>query len=351
MLKAGYKEEGKISRPKVGTPQGGVLSPLLANIFLHELDRWWETNYHLERHKRGDRRKRGLANFILIRYADDFIVLSNGRKDAIEKIKNEIAEFLKEMGLELSMEKTKVTHAFDGFEFLGFHVRKFKEKKAVLIMPTKTNIQKLKDKINRHLDRRQHEESVVNIIKALNPILRGWGNYYKFVNSKEKLHDIEYYLSHKFQKWYRGKYQMGRRKGTMEALEWMDRENPLHLFNISVEIKVKRYRPEKGKLSENPYIRGNLNRKIDSLLVEREWFGQSERNGDLRLECFKRDRGICQLCMGCKTNIEAHHIIPLKENGEDILENLITLCEPCHKRVTYEIGWQEFKRLVESRVQ
>jgi len=349
-LKAGYQEDnGQICKPNVGTPQGGIISPLLANIYLYEMDKWWEQNYHLSKNKRTTRRKRGLGNFYLIRYADDFIILSNGKKEEVYRFKEELSNFLKTMKLELSEEKTKVTHARDGFDFLGFHIRQFKGVKTVLIKPTRTNIQKIKDKIGRILDRRNHEHAVTDVIQALNPILRGWANYYRFVNSKETLSAIQLYTHIKFLKWYRGKYQMNLRKGTIKALEWVDRDKNPHIYNMSNETTVKRYIP-RFKISENPYIIGRLAKEYGNPFIESKWFGQASRDGDLRLECFKRDKGVCQLCMGCKTNIEAHHIIPLNENGEDTLENLITLCEPCHKRVTNEIGWKEFKRLVESRV-
>jgi len=192
-LKAGYQEEGRIYKPDVGTPQGGIISPLLANIFLHELDRWWEENYHLTGKKRLTRRKKGLANFYLIRYADDFIMLSNGSKEETCKMKDKISEFLRGINLELSTEKTKVTHANDGFDFLGFHVRKFKDVKAVLIRPTRANIQKMKDKISEILKRRNQDHAVIDVIKSLNPRLKGWANYYTFVNSKEIFKEIQLY--------------------------------------------------------------------------------------------------------------------------------------------------------------
>lgn len=347
-LKAGYQEEdGKIYKPDVGTPQGGIISPLLANIFLHEFDKWWEENYYLDHYRRSIRRKKGQANFYLIRYADDFIILSNGTKEATNEMKEKVAKLLEEMKLELSVEKTKVTHANDGFDFLGFHIRKFKGVKAVLIRPTEASIQKLKEKINRILDRRNHENAVIGVIQAINPIVRGWANYYRFVNSKETLHEINFYLTNKFIKWYRGKHKMNLKEGTLEALKWIYQNNPC-IYNMAVETPIKRYIPKSKP--ENPYIEGRIDRRTENPFSNSEWFGQSNRNGDLRYECLKRDNGVCQLCMGCKTNIEAHHTIPLEEGGKDELNNLITLCEPCHKRVTYEIGWKEFKRLVESRV-
>jgi len=348
-LKAGYQEDnGQICKPNVGTPQGGIISPLLANIYLHEMDKWWIEKHYYTQYVRRTRRERGLANFYLIRYADDFIFISNGKKEEVIKFKKELLQFLNEMKLELSEEKTKITHAQDGFDFLGFHIRQFKGVKAVLIKPTKSNIQRIKDKVERILNRRKHEHAVINIIKTLNPVLRGWGNYYRYVNSKDTLHEIQLYTTQKFLKWYRGKYKMGIEQGTRKALEWIDKEKNLHIYQIGDETPIKRYIP-RYKISENPYITGILNIE-ENPFSEGKWFGQSNRDGDLRVECFKRDKGVCQLCMGCKTNIEAHHIIPINENGEDTLENLITLCEPCHKKVTNEIGWKEFKRLVESRV-
>ena len=123
--------------------------------------------------------------------------------------------------------------------------------------------------------------------------------------------------------------------------------HPSSIYNMAVETTIRKYRI-KGKL-ENPYIETKTEREIENPFSDFKWFGQSDRDGDSKYECFKRDNGICQLCMGCKTNIEAHHITPLAEGGKDELRNLITLCEPCHKKVS-ETGWKEFKRLVESRV-
>ena len=84
----------------------------------------------------------------------------------------------------------------------------------------------------------------------------------------------------------------------------------------------------------------------DNPFMAKEWYGNAPRNADIQYECFKRDDGICQVCFRPKTNIEAHHIIPLSENGADNLDNLTTLCEDCHRKY----GWQEIRRLVESRV-
>ncbi len=220
LLKAGYEEDGVMHKTGIGTPQGGIISPLLANIYLHELDIWWRDNYYCTARHRFTRRKKGLANFMLVRYADDFIILSNGTKEATTEMKVEVANYLaNELRLELSQEKTKVTHVDDGFDFLGFHVRRFRKGKGVMIKPTKGNIQRMRDKISGILSRKNHEASVVGVISVLNRAIRGWANYYKFVNSAKVFNSLDYYLGMKFQKWYRGKYRMPSRKGTVKANE------------------------------------------------------------------------------------------------------------------------------------
>ena len=122
-LRAGVMYRGNLSETLAGTPQGGIVSPLLANIYLHELDRYMESNYlNLPQWRRQRRRAEGKANFLYVRYADDFIVLCNGRKEEAFQMKEELATVLDQMGLVLSKEKTKVTHITEGFDFLGYRV-------------------------------------------------------------------------------------------------------------------------------------------------------------------------------------------------------------------------------------
>ena len=342
-LKAGYQENGITHKPECGICQGGVLSPLSANVYLHELDKWWSVNYAPDQKTKNARRRAGLGNFILVRFADDLIILSNGTKQATEAMRAEVAEFLwDELKLELSQEKTAVTHATEGFDFLGFHIRKYRSRNGVIIKPTKSNVQSVKDKIARLLDRRNYEYSVVNMIYALSPVVRGWANYYRFVNSYHTFDSLDLYLCRKFLKWYRGKYRLPLRKGTREGLKWIDKKQPIHLFQFT-EVKVKRYRWER---KSNPYLEMRVKRMTDNPLPQIRWYGNANRDADLRIQCFQRDQGVCQICRGCKTNLHAHHIIPLSEGGEDVLDNLITLCEDCHRKHS----WQEIRRLAGSRM-
>jgi len=341
-LKAGYQEDGRIYKPDKGTPQGGVISPLLANIYLHEMDVWWKEHYADQR-TRDARRRKNSGNFILSRYADDFIMLGNGSKEIVTEMKKKLARFLREeLRLELSQGKTLVTHVMDGFNFLGFHVRKYKETRGVIIKPTKDSIQKVKDEINRMLSRKKHEYAVVDVIRALRPVVRGWANYYRFVNSFETFMELDWYLAQKFLKWYRGKYQMNEREGTREGLKWIKGTEPLHLPRFE-DVKVSRYKWEK---KSNPYIEMKVKRMSECSIQRAEWFGQSARDADLRFECIKRDNGVCQICKRPKVNLIAHHIIPISDGGEDDLKNLITICEDCQSKHYKELH-QEIKSLQE----
>ena len=351
-LKAGYEEKGRIYRTDMGTPQGGVISPLLANIYLHELDVWWKDNYYHDSKRRYTRRKKGLANFMLVRYADDFIILSNGTKEATKRMKCFVADYLaEELKLELSQEKTKVTHVDDGFDFLGFHIRRYRKGKGVMIKPTKDNIQRMRDKISRVLSRKNHEASVVGVISVLNRMTKGWANYYKFVNSAVIFGSLDYYLGMKFQKWYRGKYRMPVRKGTAKANEWMNGSNIISLAKFQ-HTKVKRYR---WRSLPNPYLHMDLKRMSLQPFDMSGWHGKADRDADLRLECIKRDQGVCQICKRPKINLIAHHVIPLNDGGADSLDNLTTICKDCESEYYRELhsedrGWEKVIQLGGSRV-
>ena len=157
---------GTLYRNESGTPQGGLISPLLANIALDGMERL------LEEHFPGKK-------VHLVRFADDFLVTADSQETAL-RCKAIIAEFLKERGLELSEEKTKIVHINDGFDFLGWNFRKFKGK--LLIQPSKKAIAAIIDKI-RGIIKSAKAWKQVDLIKALNPVITGWAMYHRTVSS------------------------------------------------------------------------------------------------------------------------------------------------------------------------
>ena len=165
-LKAGFVSEGKFNPTEMGTPQGGVISPLLANIGLHGLENYIKsTNPKLG----------------VVRYADDFIVTARD-KESLEIAQVQIQQWLSERGLELNSEKTIITSLENGFDFLGFNHRHYKGK--LLIKPSKKKVLDFCKRIGKEIKALNGAEQEV-VIKKLNPILRGFANYYKGVVSKQ----------------------------------------------------------------------------------------------------------------------------------------------------------------------
>lgn len=170
-LKAGYLEQGILHATDDGTPQGGIISPVLANLTLDGLERLLKSKYPVNR---------GKVNFI--RYADDFVITGESQELLEKEVKPLVQGFLAERGLELSSEKTKITHITEGFDFLGHNVRKYKGK--LLIKPAKKNIHRFLESI-REIIRTHKQTPAGRLIATLNPRIRGWANFYRHVVSKK----------------------------------------------------------------------------------------------------------------------------------------------------------------------
>ncbi|NET64460.1 MAG: group II intron reverse transcriptase/maturase [Moorea sp. SIO1G6] len=187
-LKAGVMDKGIFSTTEKGTPQGGVISPLLANIALHGME---ERIKQFAETMKGNKSKNRRA-LSLIRYADDFVIMHKDQT-VVEECQKIISKWLNDMGLELKPNKTKVTHTFDGFDFLGFNIRQYKVGKNQSKQGFKTIIKPSKEKVLEHY--RQLSKVIDKyraapqeaLIRQMKPIIRGWCNYYSSVCSKETL--------------------------------------------------------------------------------------------------------------------------------------------------------------------
>lgn len=169
-LLAGVMEEGEVRTQTAGTPQGGVISPLLANIYLHAFDR--------EMTRRG---------YQVVRYADDFVVMSKMRRKAQRTLEVCRKILTEDLRLELNAEKTRVVSFREGFDFLGFRLSwRFKK-------PRVKSVQSFKGKV-RHLTRRQQPKKVDQVIASLNPVIRGWGNYFRRGNWKGLAEELDAWI-------------------------------------------------------------------------------------------------------------------------------------------------------------
>src|SRR5713101_3484399 len=147
-LKAGVMEGQLFAKTEQGVPQGGIISPLLANIYLHELDTWAEKKWDLDHYARMKNRAAGRGNYRMVRYADDFVVVSNGSIAEVKAVKEELKDFLStSLHLELSEEKTRITHINDGIAFLGFNIQRVNPegKWVVHLRPTEKGRQRIKN--------------------------------------------------------------------------------------------------------------------------------------------------------------------------------------------------------------
>lgn len=191
-LKAGVMEEGKVRLPVTGTPQGGVISPLLANIYLHVLDLLWT--------------RHSAPYGVLVRYADDFVVMTRTRGEC-EEAERRIRVILGRLGLDLKPEKTRRVNLYDGqegFDFLGHHLRKRmsgalweRKRKRLYFLhrcPSQGAMKRVRAKVRELTPRGRCHEDIRDVIADLNPVLRGWGNYFRSGNAARSFVQIDTYV-------------------------------------------------------------------------------------------------------------------------------------------------------------
>ncbi len=189
-LKGGVVEEGRRQPTEMGTPQGGVISPLLANIYLHVLDMYWAERY--------------TALGELYRYADDFVIVCRTKNQAEEALQA-IRQVMRRLRLTLHPTKTRVVYmGQEGFDFLGFHFHKMKAKKTRKLLPYMWPSQKAMKAVRREvheLTRRQRlAEGLEEIVRHLNPVIRGWRNYFQIGNSTKRLQDLDRYVQRRLRR-------------------------------------------------------------------------------------------------------------------------------------------------------
>jgi RNA-directed DNA polymerase len=189
-LKAGVVENGRLSRTEEGTPQGGVISPLLLNIALHGMETAAGARYGADQYA-----KKGTP--VLIRYADDFVVHCHTRQEALE-VKDRLAAWLTPRGLAFNDDKTKVVSLSEGYDFLGFNVRRYRRK--LLIKPSKQAVRRIRRGLRDEL-RSLRGSNAQTVIKRLNPIIRGWAAYYRTQVSAVAFGKLDHYLWRLTYKW------------------------------------------------------------------------------------------------------------------------------------------------------
>ncbi|MFI0469150.1 group II intron reverse transcriptase/maturase [Saccharopolyspora sp. 5N102] len=196
-----------------GTPQGGVLSPLLANISLSALDEHfadqWEQEMRTE-YQRSKRKRNGEGNWRLVRYCDDFVVMVSGERRHAEMLREQVAGVLAPLGLRLALEKTRVVHIDEGLDFLGFHIRRMRkrgtDKHYVYTTPSKKAVKAIKRKVSAHTYRSSLHKEPAEVITTLNRMLRGWANYFRHGVSKQAFSHVDNHAWRRLTGWIHRKH-------------------------------------------------------------------------------------------------------------------------------------------------
>jgi RNA-directed DNA polymerase len=247
-----------------GTPQGGILSPLLANIALSALDDHFARQWQQEmgsKYQRAKRRKNGLGNWKIIRFADDFVLMVSGDRHHAEALREEVAAVLAPLGLRLSAEKTRVVHVDEGFEFLSHHIRRQRkrgtDKYYVYTKPSRKAVQQVKDKVKVQTYRSTRHLPVDAQIKKLNRLVAGWANYFRYGVSKGVFDAVDHHAWGRLMRWIRAKHK-GRHRLGMPAFRrrfcdkgWRIAYNGA-VFTGASSVKVDRYRYRGSKIP-NPW--------------------------------------------------------------------------------------------------
>ncbi len=335
-LKAGYMEEHRLCPTEAGTPQGGIASPVLANMTLDGLERFLQERLP----KRWEGRR---IKVNLVRFAADFIITGQSQVFLLMVVKPLVEAFFQERGLELSQEKTIVTHIQDGFDFLGQNVRKYDNK--LLIKPAEKSIRKLMEKV-RQIVKSHPQAKAVNLIRLLNPVIRGWVQYHRHVVSKEIFSLIDHGIfeilwqwatrrhPNKNAQWVRKKYFRSFKGHNWiisgKATDKQGKQRETRLYSAS-QTPIQRHIKIRAKA--NPYdpawevyLEKRLGAKMNHTL-----------SGKAKLRhLWKRQDGLCPVCTQKITKLTGwhnHHLVERSKGGSDKAENRVLLHPNCHRQV------------------
>jgi len=337
-LRAGVVYKGQLTATEDGTPQGGIISPTLANVTLNGMET--ELLAHLRSRFGATKCTRLKVN--VVRYADDFVITGGSKELLEQEVRPWVAAFLAQRGLRLSPAKTRVTHIADGFDFLGWTFRKFGT--VLLIKPSRKNVQafyrKVSEVIKAHLGAKQDV-----LIEALNPILRGWAQYHHPVVAKETFSRLDSLIHWRLTRW-------ARRRHPKKTAMWCFRKYWTHLDGRTEFVAARKH--DDGawqvlrlyRLADTPIVR-HVKVKGGYNPFDPAWeqYGE-ELHGKRMLQSigyrkeltslFRSQGGRCALCgerITRETGWHDHHLIRKVDGGSNLLSNRVLLHPVCHGQV------------------
>lgn len=323
-LKAGFVYQNELFPTDAGTPQGGIISPVLANMALDGLESMLAEKF--------PNAKRTGRKMNMVRYADDFIITGNSKEWLEHEVKPVVVELLAERGLVLSSEKTKITHIREGFDFLGWNIRKYHDK--LLMKPSKANVKAHLDKIREVINGNKTAKQA-NLIRLLNPVVRGWANYHSHVVAKKAFDKVDTYVwsmlwqwatrrhPTKGNRWIKEKYfkTRGTRSWVFAATEKQEDGKSRELIllkesdtpiqrHIKIKADANPHDPQWERYFESRWGKKMLNSARGRAKLYRVWLRQD---------------GMCPTCQEPITKgipWDVRHIVKKADGGTDAASNL-----------------------------
>lgn len=350
-LKSGVMENGSLFPTEQGTQQGSVISPLLANVTLHGMEIYIRKAFPTTKKLSDGKRMNPYAPMV-IRYADDLVIIHPELKEVI-KAKELLEEWLKQYGLQLRAEKTKIVHTLDpyegqkpGFDFLGVNIRQYRGSKgrgakspdgtplgySTLIKPSLESIQRLKTKL-KEIVVKNYSGGQANLIHLLNPIIRGWANYFRTENSAETFHKVDHAI---FQMLWGWAIRRHRNKGKrwIYTKYWKRFEGALRFSGTQGNLLLEASRIGTRHFTKVQGIRSPF---------DGDWVYWSSRMSKApkwaprEFKILRSQKGRCVMCnlyFKAGDLMEFDHILPTRLGGRNNANNLQALHRHCHDRKT-----------------
>lgn len=334
-LKSGVVDMGKFRPIEAGTPQGGIISPTLANFALDGLEHRLVAAFGQKGTRKGNRNKVNL-----VRYADDFIVTGTSKELLENEVLPLVRDFLAERGLRLSLEKTRITHVDRGFDFLGWNVRRYGGK--ILIKPSRKNVKAFLTKIREAI--KEHKAvAQLYLLWQLNPVIRGWANYHRGMVASEIFHKVDRVIWHLLYRW-------AKRRHADKGARWVLERYFHPIGGLSWHFAARTVSADERKVMV-PLVRaGDFKIKRHVKIISEanpfdpEWddyFHKRRQQKLLLTHGHKRDfaallrkqNGLCAHCQSpitTETGWHVHHVKRRIDGGSDGLGNKVLLHKVCH---------------------
>jgi RNA-directed DNA polymerase len=337
-LKAGYIDRLALFPTEAGTPQGGIISPTLANLTLDGLEDLLAKTFY----RTSVRGQMVNPKVRLVRYADDFIITGYSKELLELEVKPLVEDFLKARGLELSQEKTRITHIEEGFDFLGQNIRKYDGK--LLIKPAKKNVKAFLTKV-REIVKAHKTAKQADVIKMLNPVIKGWADYHRHIVASEVFRSVDSQIWRLLWRW-------AKRRHSNKGNRWIRRQyfktagGRSWVFAVDTGGTLPNGKPKRIelRLAGDTPIRRYTKIRAEANPFAPEWDNYFEQRLGLKmaasltgrrklLTLWRNQNGHCPICnlrITAESGWQTRRILSRLEGGKDTASNLVMVHPACH---------------------